>query len=42
VAIQFVSLGFLALQKKRYFDELYFLGSTIYRDPRQRKNKDSV
>lgn len=41
VAIQLISLGFLALQKKRYFDELYFLGSTIYRDPRLRKDSNS-
>lgn len=30
VAIQLVSLGFLALQKKRYFEELFHLGSKIY------------
>jgi glycosyltransferase involved in cell wall biosynthesis len=29
VAIQMISLGFLALQKKRYFEELFFLGSNI-------------
>jgi len=39
VAIQLISLGLLALQKKRYFDELFFLGSTIYRDPRTTPNK---
>jgi len=30
VAIQFISLGFLAYQKKRYYEELFYLGSTIY------------
>ncbi len=39
IAIQFISLGLLALQKKRYFDELYYLGSTIYKDPRQLKDR---
>jgi glycosyltransferase involved in cell wall biosynthesis len=37
VAIQLISIGFLAYQKKRYFDELYHLGSVIYRDSRIRK-----
>jgi len=32
VAIQFTSLGFLAYQKKRYFAELFHLGSSIYRE----------
>lgn len=31
VAIQLISLGILALQKKRYYEELFHLGSTIYR-----------
>ncbi|MFC1880772.1 glycosyltransferase family 2 protein [Thermodesulfobacteriota bacterium] len=31
VGIQLLSLGFLALQKKRYFEELFHLESTIYR-----------
>jgi glycosyltransferase involved in cell wall biosynthesis len=30
VAIQLISLGLLALQKKRYFEELFHLGSTIH------------
>ena len=34
VAIQLISLGLLALQKKRYFEELFHLGSSIYRDTR--------
>jgi glycosyltransferase involved in cell wall biosynthesis len=35
VAIQLVSLGLLSLQKKRYFEELYYLNTTIHRDLRQ-------
>ena len=31
VALQLLSLGFLALQSKRYFEELFHLGSTIYK-----------
>jgi glycosyltransferase involved in cell wall biosynthesis len=31
VAIQLISLGILALQKKKYFEELFYLGSRIYR-----------
>jgi hypothetical protein len=31
VAIQLISLGILALQSKRYFEELFYLGSTIYK-----------
>jgi len=34
VAIQLVSLGFLSLQKKRYFEELYYLNTIMYRDLR--------
>ena len=30
VAIQFISLGFLALQSKNYFEELFHLGSTLF------------
>lgn len=41
IAIQFISLGLLALQKKRYFDELFYLGSTIYRDPRRPKDRST-
>jgi len=39
VAIQLVSLGFLAFQQKRYFEELFYLGSFIYKDPRSYNNK---
>jgi glycosyltransferase involved in cell wall biosynthesis len=31
LAIQFLSLGILALQSKRYFEEIFHLGTTIYR-----------
>ncbi len=31
VAIQLLSLGILALQNKRYFEELFHLGSTMYK-----------
>jgi hypothetical protein len=31
IGIQLFSLGALALQKKRYFEELFHLGSSIYR-----------
>ena len=34
VAIQFFSLGLLSLQKKRYFEELYYLNTTIHKDLR--------
>lgn len=34
LAIQFISLGILALQSKRYFEEIFHLGSTIYRTTR--------
>jgi hypothetical protein len=31
VGVQFLSLGILALQNKRYFEELFHLGSNIYK-----------
>jgi len=31
LAIQLVSLGILALQSKSYFEEMFHLGSSIYR-----------
>lgn len=39
VAIQLISLGFLALQKKRYFEELFHLGSTLLHRNSQKKEK---
>ena len=32
LAIQLFSLGILALQSKRYFEELFHLGTTIFKD----------
>jgi glycosyltransferase involved in cell wall biosynthesis len=37
VAIQLISLGFLAYQSKRHFEELFHLGSNIYHDSRDIK-----
>lgn len=34
VGIQLLSLGFMSMQNKRYFEELYHLGSSIYRSGR--------
>jgi dolichol-phosphate mannosyltransferase len=34
-AIQVLSLGFLSLQNKRYFEELFHMGSSIHRMPKQ-------
>ena len=31
IAIQLISLGILSLQSKRYFEELFHLGTTVYR-----------
>jgi glycosyltransferase involved in cell wall biosynthesis len=42
VAIQMVSLGFLALQKKRYFEELFYLGSSIYRQTDNREKIETL
>jgi len=48
LAIQLISLGFLAYQKKRYFEELFYLGSTMYKSSqitnsiyKERKNNSS-
>jgi hypothetical protein len=40
VSIQLISLGFLAYQKKRYFAELFHLGSAIYRDSKSKKKTE--
>jgi hypothetical protein len=32
IAIQFISLGLLALQKKRYFVELFYITSLLYQE----------
>jgi len=36
-AIQFLGLGFISLQKKRYFDELFHLNSNILKETRKSK-----
>ncbi len=35
VAIQLISLGIISMQSKRYFEELFHLGTTIYRYDRE-------
>jgi glycosyltransferase involved in cell wall biosynthesis len=37
VAIQLITLGFLAFQKKRYFEELFYLTSHIYNNTQAQK-----
>jgi glycosyltransferase involved in cell wall biosynthesis len=39
LAIQFISLGVLALQSKRYFEEIFHLGTTIYRSTRDEEKR---
>jgi len=39
VAIQLISLGLLSLQKKRYFEELYYLNTTIHKDLRRKNDQ---
>jgi len=41
-AIQVLSLGFLSLQKKRYFEELFHLNSSILKQARNGKNDVNV
>jgi glycosyltransferase involved in cell wall biosynthesis len=41
VAVQFISLGILALQSKRYFEEIFHLGTTIYRSTRDDEGAES-
>ena len=38
-AIQFLSLGFISLQSKRYFEELFHLGTSL---KKQNENKISI
>lgn len=38
-AIQFLGLGFISLQKKRYFDELFHLNSAILKSGKESKQK---
>lgn len=37
IAIQFLSVGFLSLQSKRYFEELFHLGTSIKKDQKAEK-----
>jgi glycosyltransferase involved in cell wall biosynthesis len=39
IAMQFTSLGFLAYQQKRYYSELFHLGSSIYKNVRSDNSK---
>ena len=34
IAIQFLSVGFLSLQSKRYFEELFHLGTSLKKEKR--------
>ena len=38
VAIQLISLGLLSLQKKRYFEELYYLNTITHKDLRPKND----
>jgi glycosyltransferase involved in cell wall biosynthesis len=40
LAIQLFSLGILSLQNKKYFEEIFHLGSTIYKFNREEKGKN--
>lgn len=42
VGIQFISLGIVSLQNKRYFEELFHLGTTIYKSTQDRKKPEKV
>jgi glycosyltransferase involved in cell wall biosynthesis len=37
VGLQLISLGIISLQNKRYFEELFHLGTTIYKSTREKK-----
>ena len=41
LAIQLFSLGILAVQNKRYFEEIYYLGSSIYRSTKSKSGRRS-
>jgi len=42
VGIQLMSLGIISLQNKRYFEELFHLGTTIYKSTREMKKQNQV
>jgi glycosyltransferase involved in cell wall biosynthesis len=39
LAIQLISLGILALQSKKYFEEIFYLGSTMYKPNQERQEE---
>lgn len=39
-SLQLLSLGILAMQSKRYFEEVFHLGTSIYRNGRNNKERD--
>ncbi len=40
MAIQLLSLGFLSMQSKRYFEEIFHLGTSVHRRQLEKKNLD--
>jgi glycosyltransferase involved in cell wall biosynthesis len=40
VGLQLISLGIISLQNKRYFEELFHLGTTIYKSTRDMKKQE--
>jgi len=40
ISLQFLGIGFLSLQNKRYFDELFHLGTSIFKNTNSRQNQD--
>ncbi len=40
VGIQLMSLGIISLQSKRYFEELFHLGTTIYKTTQEMKKQE--
>ena len=39
ISIQLISLGILSLQNKRYFEEIFYLGSSIYKSNMQDRDQ---
>ena len=39
ISLQFLSLGFLSLQSKRYFDELFHINTNIYKQTNEKVSK---
>ncbi len=42
IALQFLSLGFLSLQSKRYFEELFHLNTSIYKHEIEKEEKEKL